>query len=114
MKFEPYLNQDYSRVMKKHLLPLTLILTCLFVSSSSYAFTLRDVERKCEVWRWSENWGEVDCRGSDLRIVERKCEVWFPNSDDEYGYIECSGSDLRAIESCSVSMWSESYGDIDC
>ena len=100
--------------MKKHFLPLALILTCLFVSSSSYAFTLRDVERKCEVWRWSENWGDVDCRGSDLRIVERKCEVWFPNSDDEYGYIECSGSDLRAIESCSVWMWSESYGDIDC
>ena len=101
-------------IIKKHLLPLTLILTCLFVSSSSYAFTLRDVERKCEVWRWSENWGDVDCRGSDLKIVERKCEVWFPNSDDEYGYIECSGSDLRAIESCSVWMWSESYGDIDC
>ena len=28
--------------MKKHLLPLTLILTCLFVSSSSYAFTAID------------------------------------------------------------------------
>ena len=85
-----------------------------YKSNSSNAFTLRDVENKCEVWRWSENWGDVDCRGSDLRIVERKCEVWFPNAEDNYGYIECSGSDLRAIENCSVWMWSESYGDIDC
>ena len=96
----------------KKLLPLFFL--SLGLISSSYAFTLRDVERKCEVWRWSENWGDVDCRGSEMKIVEKKCEAWFPNSDDEYGYIECRGSDLRPIESCSVWMWSESYGDIDC
>ena len=83
-------------------------------SSSSNAFTLRDVERKCEVWRWSRSWGDVDCRGSEMKIVEQKCEVWFPNAANNYGEIDCRGSDLRAIENCSVRMWSESYGDIDC
>ena len=68
----------------KKLLPFFFL--SLGLISSSYAFTLRDVERKCEVWRWSENWGDVECRGSDL----------------------------RAIESCSVWMWSDSWGDIDC
>ena len=28
-------------------------------------FSLRDVERKCEVWRWSEHYGDLECRGSD-------------------------------------------------
>ncbi len=78
-------------------------------------FTLRDVERKCEVWRWSESWGDVECSGSKFNIVEKKCEAWFPNGEgSQSGEIDCSGSELRPIENCSVEMYSESYGDIDC
>ena len=76
-------------------------------------FSLRDVERKCEVYRHSENYGDVECRG--LRIVERKCEAYFTGYGDREGDIECSGSDLRAIERhCVANMYSDDYAEIDC
>lgn len=59
--------------------------------------------------------GDVEYRGSTLRIVEKKCEAWFPGGEDsEQGEIDCRSSELRASENCSVMMYSESYGDIDC
>ena len=76
-------------------------------------FSLRDVERKCEVYRYSDNYGDVECSG--LRFVERKCEAYFSGRYEKNGDIECSGSELRPIERyCSVSMYSDNYGDIDC
>ena len=93
---------------------LTLIALSI-AASSVYAFTLRDVENRCEVWRWSESWGDVECSSSEMRIVEQKCEAWFPDPSDDYGYIECSDSDLRPIENrCSALMYSDSYGYIQC
>ena len=51
--------------MKENYTYIFIVFFIVFlVSSYSYAFTLRNVERKCEVWRWSENWGDVECRGS--------------------------------------------------
>lgn len=83
--------------------------------SFSESITFRDIERKCEVWRWSENWGDVECRGSKMRFIERSCEAYFWDASDEYGDIECSGSSLRNIERrCSVWMYSETYGSIEC
>ena len=83
--------------------------------SGDYATALRNVERKCEVYRYSDNYGDLECSGSDLRVVERKCEAYFSSEDDKYGDIECSGSELRPIERhCSASMYSDRYGDIDC
>lgn len=78
-------------------------------------FSVRDVARKCEAYRSSpgDDYGELECRGSELRIVERKCEVYF----DDYtsGSIECRGSELRPIErKCSVNMYSENYGELSC
>jgi len=78
-------------------------------------FSLRDVERKCEVYRYSKNYGELECSGSDLRIVERKCEAYFSGFGDREGDIECSGSDLRLVERhCTASMYSDSYAEISC
>jgi hypothetical protein len=82
-------------------------------SGNNDGISLRDIERKCEVYKYSENYGDLECRGSDLRIIERKCEVYF--YDARNGEIECSGSDFRSVErNCSVYMYSENYGEIDC
>jgi len=76
-------------------------------------FTLKNVERKCEVYRYSANYGDLECTG--LRFIERKCEAYFSDEDEINGSIECSGSDLRPIERyCTVLMYSDNYGDIDC
>ena len=50
-------------------------------------FTLRHVERKCEVYRYSENYGDLECSGSDLRPIERYCTVSMYS--DNYGGINC-------------------------
>ena len=76
-------------------------------------FSLRDIEKKCEVYKYSDSYGDVECRGSDLRVLERKCEAYF--SDSKNGELECRGSDFRIVErKCSVSMYSKNYGEIDC
>ncbi len=92
---------------------------CSSITSASdeniegYDFSLRDIEKKCEVYKYSDSYGDVECRGSSLRIIEKKCEAYF--SDSQTGELECRGSNFKAVErKCSVSMYSESYGDIDC
>ena len=76
-------------------------------------FSLREIERKCEVYRYSDNYGDLECTG--LRFIERKCEAYFYGKNENSGDIECRGSDLRPVERyCSVTMYSENYGDIDC
>jgi len=85
------------------------------IKYDDYEFTLRDVERKCEVYRYSENYGDVECSGSSLRIVERKCEAYFSGYGDRNGDLECSGSDLRPVERhCEAIMYSDSYAEINC
>lgn len=76
-------------------------------------FSLRDVERKCEVYRYSERYGEVECSGSALREVERKCEVYFYRPNE--GEFECRGSPLRPLElKCTAAMYSDNYADVSC
>ena len=78
-----------------------------------HVFTLRDVERKCEAWKWSDSWGDIECRGSQLRPVEKRCEAYF--YDSKNGALECRGSVLRVLERrCSIRMYSENYGEINC
>lgn len=78
-----------------------------------YDFSFRDIEKNCEVYKYSDSYGDVECRGSGLRVIERKCEAYF--SDYQNGVLDCRGSEFRVIErKCSVIMYSESYGDIDC
>jgi hypothetical protein len=75
-------------------------------------FSLRDIERKCEVYKYSDSYGDIECSGSGLRIVERKCEAYF--SDPTNGEMECSG-ELRSISGdCSVEMYSDNYGELSC
>ena len=92
---------------------LFISLGCNIAFSQSEEFTTRDVERQCEVYRYSGNYGELECRG--LNFVEENCEAYFGDESDETGEIECRGSDLRIIERrCSVTMYSENYGEIEC
>ena len=78
-------------------------------------FTLKDIANRCEVWKWSDNYGDLECRGSKYRIIERKCEAYFWDKDDKTGEVDCRGSDMRTIErQCTVEMYSESYGDVSC
>ena len=78
-------------------------------------FTLREIESRCEIWRWSDNYGDLECSGSKFNVIERKCEAYFSGEDKKTGELECRGSDFRPIErSCTTSMYSDSYGDISC
>ena len=79
-------------------------------------FTLREVEIKCEIYRYSDNYGDLECRG--LRFLNRKCEAYFSNRNQRNGNIECRESDLRMIaRRCTVRMNSErvpEYGEVRC
>jgi hypothetical protein len=76
------------------------------------SFSLRDIERKCEAYKYSDSYGDIECSGSALRIVERKCEAYF--SDHSSGEMECSG-ELRSIDGdCSIEMYSDNYGELSC
>ena len=78
-------------------------------------FTLSEISRKCEVYRWSDNYGDVECSGSKFRVIQRKCEAYFSGKYEKTGELECRGSDLRRIERyCSTTMYSDNYGEIDC
>jgi len=78
-------------------------------------FTLSEISRKCEVYRYSDNYGDVECSGSKFRVIERKCEAYFSEKYQKIGELECRGSELRPIERyCETTMYSDYYGDIDC
>ena len=104
--------------MKKMMLGLLLLSLSAVVNARDVyidgeQISLRDVARKCEVYKYSDDYGEVECRGSKFRQIERKCEVYF--YDQENGELECRGGDLNPVERyCSVYMYSDSYGDMSC
>ena len=78
-------------------------------------FTLSEISRKCEVYRYSDKYGEVECSGSKFRVIERKCEAYFSGKYEKSGDLECRGGDLRPVERyCSATMYSDKYGDIGC
>ena len=78
-------------------------------------YTLREVERRCEVYRYSHDHGEISCR-STLRFVQRRCEVYFSGRSSAQGEIDCRGSELNAIERyCTALVDPDSdYGVIEC
>ena len=79
---------------------------------SGLSFSLRDIERRCEVYKYSDDYGELECRGAEYRIVERRCEAYF--SGGRNGVMECTG-DLRPISGrCSIDMYSDNYGSLSC
>jgi len=78
-------------------------------------FTLSEISRKCEVYRYGDNYGDVECRGSKFRVIERKCEAYFSEKYEKIGELGCRGSDLRPIERyCTATMYSDLYAEIDC
>ena len=96
----------------------TLFLNILFFSLFSNIViadhNLRQIERKCEVYKYSDNYGELDCSSGvdDRRDLERKCEVYFSG---KYGEFECSVSHFRNIErKCEAYLYSSQYAEIDC
>lgn len=85
----------------------------LDVKIKGYGISLRDIERKCEVYKYSRSYGDVECRGSELNSVEANCEAYFGLIKN--GELECKGSKFRSIEQkCSVNMYSDRYGYIEC
>ena len=82
------------------------------ITYNDETFTLRDVERKCEAYVYDRENGDLECR-SPLRFLGRRCSVYIDSWPD--GSISCRGSELRLIERrCSINMYSDDYGDIDC
>ena len=78
-------------------------------------FTLSEISRKCEVYRWSDNYGDVECSGSKFRVIQRKCEAYFSGKYEKTGELDCRGSELRPIErNCTATMYSDNYGEIGC
>ena len=76
------------------------------------SFSLRDIESKCEAYKYSDSYGDIECSGSEFRIIERKCEAYF--SESNQGEMECSG-ELRSINGdCSIDMYSDNYGELSC
>ena len=75
--------------------------------------SLRDIQRDCSVYKYSDSFGEIECRKASLRDFQRSCEVYF--YDDENGSIECRNNKFRSVQRrCSVHMYSKEYGDISC
>jgi hypothetical protein len=107
---------EFSRLSSADKRMILLIHQSLSTSDDNldgYDFSLRDVEKKCEAYKYSDSYGDIECSGSSLRIIEKKCEVYF--YDSQNGELECRGSGLRELErKCTVSMYSDNYGDIDC
>jgi hypothetical protein len=103
------------RVVEVALLSSTIGGPAVRMEWEGNTFSLRDVERRCEVFRWSDNWGDVNCRsGHWERKVQRDCDVWFPTPDGA-GWIDCRDRVLRPIERyCTVEMYTERYGTITC
>jgi len=106
--------------MKKILLGLLLI-SLAFTNANSassdyingYNFSLSDIERKCEIYKYSDNYGELDCSDSKFKVIEKKCEVYFSGTNE--GEFECRGRDLKIIErKCTATMYSDSYAEIEC
>ena len=96
---------------------LLILLVC---SVSFFPFFLRadhslsQIEKHCEVYRYSHNYGELECsrRVGDRRNLQRKCEVYFSGSSGEF---ECRGSHYRDVErKCEANLYTHDYADIDC
>ena len=99
--------------MKKILGIVVLGLLWCTVSYSWGKPSLDEVEKDCEVWMYSDNYGDIDCK-SGLEEVERNCEAYMAGGKSGYGDIECKG-DYKYIEkSCEIWIWGWPWGDVEC
>lgn len=72
-----------------------------------------EVERNCAVYFYSDDYGELDCRG-DFEFLERSCEAYRDDPGDDYGYLSCRGEFRFLARSCSIYIYDGDYGDIVC
>lgn len=79
-------------------------------------FTLEDVERHCQVLRWNEDAGELECRVPGWGREVQNCEVAFVVGDEEVGELFCRVEELALIEErCqAVVERGEEYGELRC
>ena len=78
-------------------------------------FTLPEITRKCQTYRWSKYRGDIECSGSKFRPIEKKCEAYFRDAKDEVAELRCKDAQLAPLERyCTVAMYSKPYGDITC
>ena len=76
---------------------------------------LSEVSKNCDVYRYDENYGELDCNDYKFDEFERNCEAYFSHEDEVEGEIECQGSDYKSFERlCTVLMYSDDYGEVEC
>ena len=97
-----------------YLVSTTLFLSMQF-SDGIADHNLREIERKCEVYKYSGNYGELDCSSSvsDRTSLEGKCEVFFYS--DKYGELECCSRHFRDVErKCEAFLYNDNYAEIDC
>ena len=86
------------------------------VTWKGQTFTLEDVERSCEVVRWDEDAGELECRAPGWGREVQNCEVAFVVEDEEVGELFCRVEELALIEErCqAVVERGEEYGEVRC
>ena len=94
---------------------LIIFLSSLSSNIAIADHNLSQIEKKCEVYKYSDSvYGDLDCSGVvDDRInLERNCEVYFT---DNWGDIECRGTHYRDVEKrCEAYLYSSNYAEIDC
>ena len=86
----------------------------LYPALLSADHSLSQIERRCEVYKYSDSYGELECSSgvADRRTLEGKCEVYFSG---EYGHFECRGSHYRDVErKCEAYLYTSNYAEIDC
>lgn len=106
---KPRLGASIAILVISLMLPLAVAAQTI----EGYDFSLRDVNRYCEVYKYDESYGEIECSRRSLRPVQRACEVYF--YDREHREIGCRGRDFRLLElRCTAYMYSEEYGEISC
>jgi len=101
--------------MKKIFVIFIFILVAINSAFLKADHDLSEIERRCDVYKYSDDYGELDCSSSvsDRRSLERSCEVYF--YDSEYGEFECSGYHFRDVERrCEAYLYSSDYAEIDC
>ena len=97
----------------KKLLAIVVLSLIFSVSNSWGKPSLNQVEKGCEVYMWSDNYGDIECK-SGLKEVERNCEAYMAGGKSGYGDIECKG-DYKYIErKCDIWIWGWPWGDVDC
>ena len=91
---------------------ITFLLWCSISYSLDKSF-FDEIENKCEVWMWSANYGNINCK-SELIQVEENCKVHINTRKTRHGNIECK-VDYKFIEkNCEIWVMNWPSGIVKC